>query len=105
VIRHFGKQGKIFFAHLRDVQGTADKFVETWHDEGKTDLVACFQAYREIGFDGPMRPDHVPTVEGDSNRDPGYSAYGRLYAIGYLRGLRDAIYRLDASDDAIRQHA
>jgi mannonate dehydratase len=93
VIRHFGRQKKIFFVHLRDVRGTAEKFVETWHDEGQTDLVACMQAYKEVGFDGPLRPDHVPTVDGDSNEHPGYSAYGRLYALGYIRALRDAVWR------------
>jgi mannonate dehydratase len=92
VIRHFGNQGKIFFVHMRDVQGTPDNFVETWHDAGKTDFVACLEAYREIGFEGVLRPDHVPTVAGDNNDQPGYSPYGRLYAIGYLRGLRDAVY-------------
>ena len=44
------------------------------------------KAYREIGFDGVLRPDHVPTMEGDSNEDAGYSSIGRLYAIGYIRG-------------------
>ena len=93
VIRQFGRQDKIFFVHFRDVQGTAEKFVETWHDEGKTDLIACMEAYKEVGFDGPLRPDHVPTVDGDSNEHPGYSAYGRLYALGYIRALRDAVWR------------
>ncbi len=51
------------------------------------------KAYRDIGFDGVLRPDHVPTVEGDSNTNAGYSALGRLYAIGYIRGLRKAVYR------------
>jgi mannonate dehydratase len=92
VIRHFGRQRKIFFVHFRDVRGTVHKFEETWHDDGKTDLLACMRAYRDVGFDGVLRPDHVPTVEGDSNERPGYSAFGRLYAIGYIRGLRQAVY-------------
>jgi mannonate dehydratase len=92
VIRHFGKQGKIFFVHFRDVRGTPEKFEETWHDAGKTDMLACMQAYKEINFEGVLRPDHVPTVEGDSNDDAGYSSFGRLYAIGYIRGLRQAVY-------------
>ena len=91
-IRHFGRQGKIFFVHFRDVRGTAEKFEETWHDDGKTNLLECMRAYREIGFDGVLRPDQVPTVEGDNNDRPGYSSFGRLYAIGYIRGLRDAVY-------------
>jgi mannonate dehydratase len=93
VIRRFGKQKKIFFVHFRDVRGTPEKYVETFHDEGKTDMLACMRAYRDIGFDGVCRPDHVPTMEGDSNQKPGYSSVGRLYAIGYIRGLQEAVYR------------
>lgn len=91
-IRHFGKQDKIFFVHFRDVRGTPEKFVETFHDDGKTDMLACMRAYREVGFEGVCRPDHVPTMEGDSNDNPSYSSVGRLYAIGYLKGLREAVY-------------
>lgn len=92
VIRHFGQQGKIFFVHFRDVRGTVEKFAEAWHDDGKTDMLACMRAYKEIGFDGVLRPDHVPTVEGDRNDHPGYSSFGRLFAIGYIKGLREAVY-------------
>jgi len=92
VIRHFGKQGKIFFVHFRDVKGTPENFVETFHDDGKTNMLECMRAYRDIGFEGVCRPDHVPTMEGDSNSSPGYSSIGRLFAIGYLKGLREAVY-------------
>lgn len=92
VIRQFGSQGKIFFAHLRDVRGTKEKFQETFHDDGQTDMLECMKAYQEIGFDGVCRPDHVPTMAGDSNDNPGYSFIGRLFAIGYLKGLRQAVY-------------
>jgi mannonate dehydratase len=92
VIRYFGVQGKIFFVHMRDVRGTPDHFVETFHDDGKTDMLACMQAYRDIGFEGVLRPDHVPTMIGDDNQNAGYSSIGRLFAIGYLKGLRQAVY-------------
>ncbi|MBN9026179.1 MAG: mannonate dehydratase [Rhizobiales bacterium] len=90
VIRSFGK--KISFVHFRDVIGVPTRFEEAWHDAGKTDMLACMKAYRDIGFEGVLRPDHVPTVEGDSNEHAGYSAFGRLYAIGYIRGLHQAVY-------------
>jgi mannonate dehydratase len=93
VIRKFGSQKKIFFVHFRDVRGTPEKYEETFHDDGKTDMVACMRAYRDIGFDGVCRPDHVPTMEGDSNDKPSYSTIGRLFAIGYIKGLEDAVYR------------
>ena len=83
---------KIFFVHMRDVAGTAEKFEETFHDAGKTDMVACMRAYREVGFEGVLRPDHVPTMAGDDNEKAGYSSIGRLFAIGYLKGIREAVY-------------
>jgi mannonate dehydratase len=92
VIRQFGKQNKIFFVHFRDVLGTAKKFVETFHDNGKTDMAACMRAYRDIGFEGVCRPDHVPTMAGDSNEKPAYSSIGRLFAIGYTKGLLEATF-------------
>src|SRR5262249_39356695 len=92
VIRRFGGQGKIAFAHLRDVRGTPERFVETFHDEGQTDMLACMAAYRDAGVAGVGRPDHVPTMEGDNNDSPMYSSIGRLFALGYLTGLRQAVY-------------
>jgi D-mannonate dehydratase len=50
VIRKFGAQKKIFFVHFRDVRGTVEKFEETWHDAGQTDLLACMRAYRGHGW-------------------------------------------------------
>ena len=91
VIRGFGKKN-ISFVHFRDVKGVPTKFEETWHDAGKTDMLATMRAYKDIDFDGVLRPDHVPTVEGDSNEHAGYSSFGRLYAIGYIRGLQEAVY-------------
>ncbi len=92
-IRRFGRQGRIFFVHFRDVRGTPEGFVETFHDDGQTDMLACMRAYRDVGFEGVCRPDHVPTMEGDDNTRPAYSQIGRLFAIGYLKGLREAVYR------------
>lgn len=91
-IRRFGGQGKIFFAHFRDVRGSVPAFEETFHDEGQTDMAATMRAYRDIGYDGPMRPDHAPTMEGESNENPGYMVRGKLFALGYMRGLLDAVY-------------
>ena len=91
VIRQFG--AKIFFVHMRDVMGQPERFEETFHDAGQTDMAACLRAYRDIDFDGALRPDHVPTMAGDSNDQAGYSAIGRLFAIGYLKGIRELVYR------------
>ncbi|MFE1250792.1 mannonate dehydratase [Streptomyces sp. NPDC058735] len=81
----------IAFVHLRDVRGSAEDFSETFHDAGPTDLAECMRIYLEGGFDGPMRPDHVPAMHGESNERPGYATLGRLFALGYLRGLQHGV--------------
>ena len=88
-IRHF--KDHIHYVHFRDVQGTVPKFEETFHDNGKTNMFAAMRAYHEIGFVGPMRPDHVPILDGEEPPIAGYSMLGRLFAAGYMRGLMDAI--------------
>jgi mannonate dehydratase len=79
----------IAYVHFRDVRGTPERFVETWQDNGQTDMVEAMRAYREVGFDGPMRPDHVPILTGEEGT-PGYTMMGRLYAYGYIRALMQA---------------
>src|SRR5579864_6498706 len=90
LIRAFGDH--IAFVHFRDVSGTAERFVETFHDDGHTDMFACMRAYRDINFGGVIRVDHTPTLEGDTTSVAGYSHQGRLHAIGYMAGLREAVY-------------
>lgn len=86
-IREFGALGKVFFVHFRDVEGTPEKFSETWHDAGPTDMLACIRAYMDVGFDGLLRSDHVPTLHGEDPNEVGYGVLGRLFAVGYIRGL------------------
>ena len=93
-IRRFGNQKQIHFVHFRDTEGTPDRFVETFHDNGPTDMVEAIRAYREVGYTGPMRVDHVPTLAGEENVAPGYEVLGRLYAIGYTKGLMEAVDKL-----------
>ena len=92
--RHFGP--RIAYVHVRDVRGTADEFVELFHDEGETDQLALFRTYRDIGLDVPFRCDHVPAMEGEGAEPgfvPGYGTLGRLFANGYLKALVDAAGR------------
>jgi len=95
-VKYFGKKGLIHFVHFRNVQDLSGnkpstKFTETFHDEGQIDMYAAMKAYYDIGFKGPIRPDHVPTMAGDSNDKAGYSTIGTLFAFGYIRGLMEAV--------------
>ena len=89
MIRHFGK--RIAFIHVRDVEGTKEDFTELFHDQGDTDQFALMRTYREIGFDVPVRGDHVPEMAYDRELTPegtpGYFTLGRLFANGYLKAL------------------
>ncbi|HBL46292.1 MAG TPA: mannonate dehydratase, partial [Planctomycetaceae bacterium] len=77
----------IRYVHFRDIRGTRERFVETFHDNGPTDMFSAVKAYQKIGFTGPIRPDHVPQLVGEEAGEPGYTMLGRLHAFGYLQGL------------------
>ena len=80
----------IRYVHFRDIRGTKENFTETFHDNGPTDMAAAVKAYYDIGFEGPIRPDHVPQLYGEDAGEPGYTQLGRLFAYGYMRGLMHA---------------
>ena len=82
---------KIFFVHFRNTTGSLLKFRETFHDNGDLDMAKLLRLYVKLGIDVPIRVDHVPTLKGESTEVAGYAAMGRLFAIGYLKGLLEAI--------------
>ena len=94
----FAEDDKLFYIHFRDVTGTPERFQETFHDNGPTNMPAMLRHYKALGFDGPIRVDHVPTMAGESNDDPGYGAQGRLYAVGYLKGILDTLDNIDSQN-------
>ncbi len=85
---------KIFFIHFRNVRGTKTDFRETFHDNGEIDMPSAIRLYRKYCPHGaaeiPIRVDHVPTYVGEKSHIGGYDYLGRLYAIGYLKGILDA---------------
>ncbi len=80
---------RIAFVHFRDVDGTAQDFTETFHDNGPTDMPAMLRLYAELGFRGPIRVDHVPSLAGEEDLPHGYAYLGRLFALGYMKGILD----------------
>ena len=82
---------KIFFIHFRNAVGNKYKFNETFHDNGNIDMASILRLYKKCGVDVPIRVDHVPLMAGEHQEVAGYTALGRLYAIGYLKGLLQAI--------------
>jgi len=82
---------KIFFVHFRNAKGNKYKFRETFHDNGAIDMANVLKLYQKHGIDVPIRVDHVPLMAGETQETAGYTALGRLYAIGYLKGLLEGI--------------
>ncbi len=81
---------RLAFVHFRDVEGTAEDFSETFHDNGPTDMAAMLKHYHDLGFRGPIRVDHVPSLAGEEDLPHGYAMLGRLFAVGYMKGILDA---------------
>lgn len=90
VIPRFAK--KIFFVHFRNAVGNKYKFNETFHDNGAIDMVDIMRLYKKCGVSVPVRVDHVPLMAGETQELAGYTALGRLYAIGYLKGIVESVY-------------
>jgi mannonate dehydratase len=86
VIRHFGKMGKIFNVHFRNIRGGYLNFQETFIDDGDVDMLRALRVYKEVGYDGMMMPDHVPRIPGDTG---GQQAFA--YSFGYIKALIAAI--------------
>lgn len=84
---------KIMFVHFRNAVGNKYNFRETFHDNGDLDMPGLMSLYHRWGIDVPVRVDHVPTMAGEKLQNAGYDALGRLYAIGYLRGIIETVER------------
>ena len=88
LIPEFGK--RIFFLHFRDITGTRENFRETFHDNGPTDMAELLRIAERYAPDCLIRPDHTPTMAGESNEKFGYTMQGNLFAVGYIKGIMDA---------------
>jgi mannonate dehydratase len=79
----FGRDGRILYVHMRDVQGSADDFTECFLGEGNSDILAVLQKLKEIDFRGFILDDHVPHLVNDS----AWGHRGRAFATGYIMGM------------------
>lgn len=86
-IEYFGSRNKIVAVDFRNILGTPEKFREAFPDEGQADMAAAMKAYLDVGFEGPMCPDHAIHIDGDTEWGHRYWAY----AIGHMRGLEQAL--------------
>ena len=79
-------KGKIFNVHFRNIEGGYLNFRETFIDNGSVDMLQAARTYKEIGYDGMLMPDHVPTVDGDPDHSQGFA-----FALGYIKAIIAAV--------------
>ena len=89
-------KGRIHFAHVRNLKfNSPTDFEEAAHlsSDGSFDMYEIMKALYEIGFDGPIRPDHGRMIW-DEVAMPGYGLYDRALGATYLNGLWEAIEKV-----------
>lgn len=82
--RAFAKMDKLWKIHFRNVSGPIPRFVETFVDNGYTDMVKLMRTLYEVDFRGAVIADHVPTMVVSPRT-------GWAYSIGYIKGLLAAV--------------
>ena len=86
-------KGRIHFAHVRNLKFHSEReFEEAAHlsADGDFDMYRIMKALYDIGFNGPIRPDHGRMIWGEKAM-PGYGLYDRALGAAYLNGLWEAI--------------
>ncbi|MCR4632643.1 MAG: mannonate dehydratase [Erysipelotrichaceae bacterium] len=86
-------KGRIHFAHVRNLKfHSPDNFEEAAHlsEDGNFDMYEIVKALYDIGFTGPIRPDHGRMIW-DEVAMPGYGLYDRALGAAYICGLWEAV--------------
>jgi mannonate dehydratase len=95
IARSIGGRGRIHFAHCRNVAITGEReFHEAPHPSrfGDVPMRDVLAALVDVGFTGPMRPDHGRMIWGEHGR-PGYGLHDRALGAMYLQGLWEGLER------------
>ncbi len=89
-IHNYGRKGRIFAVHLRNVRGslaTAGGYEETLLDDGDMNMFKILLELKRVGFDGCLNADHIPRLQGDDD----HGGVGLAYSVGYIKGLLAAL--------------
>jgi mannonate dehydratase len=88
-IRRFGKQGKLFHVHFRNVRGTLPRggYSEVFLDDGDLNMAKVLATLVEVGYEGVIDYDHPIHVTGDQPLPKQYIAF----AVGYMRALLQSV--------------
>lgn len=92
VIRYFGERKKIFAVHFRNIKGHRGDFIaEIPPDVGEVDMAKAMRVYRDVGYDGVICVDHIPTVSPDVANKEQVELQEWAFGFGYIRALIQAV--------------
>jgi len=99
MIREFGAEGRVHFAHVRNLRFENDTdFYESahWTPMGSLDMFEIMKALHDVDYKGWVRPDHGRMIWDETTKKgrPGYGLYDRALGVTYLLGLWEAIGKL-----------
>ena len=80
----------IYFAHLRSTEILPNgNFMEASHLGGRGNIIEVIRILEKQNRHIPMRVDHGKLMLDDINKNhnPGYSFYGRMFALGQVEGM------------------
>ena len=90
-IHYFGERDKIHHVHYRNPRGVFPNYVETFIDEGDTDMLAAMKAYRDVSYRFTLCSDHVPQMTDDI----AFGLIGRAYNHGYIKAMIHAANQIN----------
>jgi mannonate dehydratase len=89
-IRAFGRRGKIFHVHFRNVRGqipTHGGYEEVALHDGDMNMFRVLLTLKSVGYDGGLQIDHLPSYTGDN----AFQGMASAYAVGYVKALLAAL--------------
>ncbi len=86
MVERYSRTGRIAYVHLRNVDGKAPHYQESFIDDGDTDIIRVLRILHANGFNGVIIPDHVPQLN-----CPAPWHAGVAHALGYMRAALQAL--------------
>jgi mannonate dehydratase len=94
-LESLAKEGRVVYAHFRNVIGSVPSFAESFIDEGDVDIAEALAILVRSSFDGCVIDDHVPELDGESAEGSahpsGWQYRGHAHATGFLQGALAAL--------------
>ena len=88
--RYWCKRDRVFSVHFRNISDHfPNKVVEVFPDNGYHDMYKILKTFKEVGYKGPIIPDHIPNCA--TEKSSAGHGVGAAYCVAYIKGLLDAV--------------